>query len=150
MPRDLRHHRAGRKGLFDHPHLIVARPATATFNPAQNLYPHLPTLRLALKPHAASEACHSTRRPTAEGYYQHDMGTGFGREAPFKTRTLDDGTVVIVDEAGNPSAAYLRATMRDMDVKEAGRLGVIATNKKFSKKKRRENARKAARARWNR
>jgi hypothetical protein len=78
------------------------------------------------------------------------MGTGFGREAPFKTRTLDDGTVVIVDEAGNPSAAYLRATMRDMDVKEAGRLGVIATNKKFSKKKRRENARKAARARWNR
>ena len=48
-PRDLRHHRAGRQRLFDDPHLIVARPAAATLNPAQNLYPHLPTLRLALK-----------------------------------------------------------------------------------------------------
>jgi hypothetical protein len=35
-----------------------------------------------------------------------------------------------------------------MDVKEAGRLGALATNKKLSKKKRRENARKAARVRW--
>jgi hypothetical protein len=48
-PRDLRHNRAGRQGLFDDPHLIVARPATTTLNLAQNLYPHLPTLRLALK-----------------------------------------------------------------------------------------------------
>src|SRR5260370_4073088 len=44
--RDLRHHRAGRQRLLDDPHLIVARPATATLNPAQNLYPHQPTLRL--------------------------------------------------------------------------------------------------------
>jgi transposase len=36
------------------PHLIVARPATAPLNPAQNLYPHQPTLRLALKPHPSS------------------------------------------------------------------------------------------------
>ena len=36
-----------------------------------------------------------------------------------------------------------------MDVREAGRLGALATNKKLSKKKRRENARKAAQARWN-
>ena len=36
-----------------------------TLNHAQNFYPHLPTLRLALKAHAASEACHSTRRRTA-------------------------------------------------------------------------------------
>jgi hypothetical protein len=35
-PRDLRHHRAGRQRLLDDPHLIVARPATATLNPAQN------------------------------------------------------------------------------------------------------------------
>src|SRR5206468_3461243 len=48
-PRDLRHNRAGRQRLFDDPHLIVARPATTTLNPAQDLYPHLPTLRLALK-----------------------------------------------------------------------------------------------------
>jgi hypothetical protein len=40
------------------PHLIVARPATAPLNPAQNLYSHQPTLRLALKPHASSETCH--------------------------------------------------------------------------------------------
>src|SRR6202022_899768 len=67
-PRDLRPPRAGRQRLLDDPHLIVARPATATLNPAQNLYPHQPTLRLALKPHASSETCHWTRRPTAEGY----------------------------------------------------------------------------------
>ena len=48
-PRDFRHNRAGRQRLFDDPHLIVARPATTTLNPAQNFYPHLPTLRLALK-----------------------------------------------------------------------------------------------------
>jgi transposase len=47
--RDLRHHRARRQRFFDDPHLIVARPATTTLNTAQNLYPHLPTLRLALK-----------------------------------------------------------------------------------------------------
>src|SRR5258705_8953871 len=52
-PRDLRHHRAGRQRLLDDSHLIVARPATATLNPAQNLYPHQPTLRLALKPHVS-------------------------------------------------------------------------------------------------
>src|SRR4029077_8686604 len=46
-PRDLRHHRAGRQRLLDDPHLVVARPATATLNPSQNLYPHQPTLRLA-------------------------------------------------------------------------------------------------------
>jgi hypothetical protein len=34
-----------------------------------------------------------------------------------------------------------------MDVKEAGRLGAIVTNKKLSKRKRRKNAQKAARAR---
>ena len=49
--------------------------------------------------------------------------------------------------AGNPSAAYLRATMRAIDVRDAGRLGAIAPNKKLSKRKRRENARKAAKAR---
>jgi hypothetical protein len=38
--------------------------------------------------------------------------------------------------------------MRGTDVKEAGRLDAIATNNKLSKKKRRENARKAAIARW--
>ena len=48
-PRDLRHNRAGRQRPFDDPHLIVARPATTTLNPVQNFYPHLPTLRLALK-----------------------------------------------------------------------------------------------------
>jgi hypothetical protein len=48
-PRDLRHNRARRQRLLNDPHLIVARPATATLNPAQNFYPHLPTLRLALK-----------------------------------------------------------------------------------------------------
>ncbi len=48
-PRDLRHNRAGRQRLFNDPHLIVARPAATTLNPAQNLYSHLPTLRLALK-----------------------------------------------------------------------------------------------------
>src|ERR1700722_18742590 len=57
-PRDLRHHRAGRKRFLDDPHLVVARPATTTLNPAQNLYPHLPTLRLALKPHPSSEHSH--------------------------------------------------------------------------------------------
>src|SRR6202040_439821 len=67
-PRDLRHHRAGRQRLLDDPHLVVARPATATLNPTQNLYPHQPTLRLALKPHASSEAGHSTRRSPPEGY----------------------------------------------------------------------------------
>jgi hypothetical protein len=35
-----------------------------------------------------------------------------------------------------------------MDVKEAGRLGALATNKKLSRKKRQANARKAAEARW--
>ncbi len=69
-PRDLRHHRAGRQRLLDDPHLIVARPATATHNPIQNLYPHLPTLRLTLKPHASSEAGHRTRRSPPEGYYE--------------------------------------------------------------------------------
>src|ERR1700722_10549528 len=49
-PRDLGHHRARRQRLLDDPHLVVARPATTTLNPAQNLYPHQPTLRLALKP----------------------------------------------------------------------------------------------------
>jgi hypothetical protein len=34
------------------------------------------------------------------------------------------------------------------DVKEAGLLGALVTNKKLSRKKRRENAQKAARARW--
>lgn len=48
----------------------------------------------------------------------------------------------------NRAAAYLRATNAGMDVKEAGRLGALATNSKLSKKKRRENAQKAARARW--
>jgi hypothetical protein len=60
-----------------------------------------------------------------------------------------DLTVLNADrERHNLGAAYLRATMRGMDVKEAGRLGALATNSKLSKKKRRENARKAARARW--
>jgi hypothetical protein len=35
-----------------------------------------------------------------------------------------------------------------MDVKEAARLGGLATAKKLSKKQRRESARKAAIARW--
>jgi hypothetical protein len=35
-----------------------------------------------------------------------------------------------------------------MDVKEAGRLGALATNSKLSKRRRRENARRAATARW--
>lgn len=35
-----------------------------------------------------------------------------------------------------------------MDTREAGRLGAAATNKKLSKKKRKENARKAAQVRW--
>jgi transposase len=37
-------------------------------NPTQNLYPHPPTLTLALKPHASSEAGHRTRRSPPEGY----------------------------------------------------------------------------------
>ncbi|WP_413992457.1 DUF1643 domain-containing protein [Labrys okinawensis] len=54
--RDLRHHRARRQRLFNDPHLLVARPATAALNSAQNFNPHQPTLRLALKPHASPQA----------------------------------------------------------------------------------------------
>src|SRR6266481_2870386 len=68
--RDLRHHRAGCQRLLDDPHLVVARPATATLNPAQNFYPHQPTLRLALKPYASSQTGHRIRRPAAKGYDQ--------------------------------------------------------------------------------
>src|SRR5215211_4691115 len=66
-PRDFRHHRAAHQRLPDDPHLIVARPATATLNPAQNLYPHQPTIRLALKPDAR-------RKPVTEqgGLLQRD------------------------------------------------------------------------------
>jgi hypothetical protein len=35
-----------------------------------------------------------------------------------------------------------------MDTSAAGRLGALATNKKLSKKQRKANARKAAKARW--
>jgi hypothetical protein len=48
----------------------------------------------------------------------------------------------------NPSAAQWRATMPRMDVREAGRRGPLATNKKLSKTKRSANARKPANARW--
>jgi hypothetical protein len=48
----------------------------------------------------------------------------------------------------NRGAGDLRATMPIMDVKEAGRLGAIATNKKLSKNTRRKNARNAAMIRW--
>jgi hypothetical protein len=47
--RDLRHHRAGRQRFLDDPHLIVARPATAPLNPAQNLYPASTDLKASLK-----------------------------------------------------------------------------------------------------
>jgi len=62
--RDLRHHCPGRQRLLDDPHLVVARPATATLNSAQNFYPHQPTLKL----HASSQTGHRTRPPAAEGY----------------------------------------------------------------------------------
>lgn len=39
--------------------------------------------------------------------------------------------------------------MRGMDIREAGRLGGLARAKKLTKKKRRESAKKAAHARWN-
>jgi hypothetical protein len=74
--RDLRHHCPGRQRLDD-PHLVVARPATPTLNPAQNFCPHQPTLGLALKPHGSSQTGHRTRRPAAEGYgtRAHPQGT---------------------------------------------------------------------------
>jgi hypothetical protein len=56
-----------------------------------------------------------------------------------------DAQALVVD---NPGGAYMRATMQGMDVREAGRLGANATNSKLSKKRRQENARKAAKARW--
>jgi hypothetical protein len=68
----------GRQRLLDDPHLVVARPATATLNPVQNFYPHQPTSRLALKPHASSQTSHRTRRPAAEGYF---LGAGASRES---------------------------------------------------------------------
>jgi hypothetical protein len=45
-------------------------------------------------------------------------------------------------------AAYGCAIMTVWMVREAGRLGAAATNKKLSKKRRKENALKAALARW--
>jgi hypothetical protein len=37
---------------------------------------------------------------------------------------------------------------KGMDTSEAGRLGALATNKKLTKKQRKTNTRKAAKARW--
>ena len=55
--RGRRHHRARHQRLLDDPHLIVARTATVTFNPAQNFYPHQLTFRLA-----SSKTHYQTRR----------------------------------------------------------------------------------------
>jgi hypothetical protein len=57
------------------------------------------------------------------------------------------------DAHGRSGDNFLSAAVRScysigMDVREAGRLGALATNNKLSKKKRRESARRAARARW--
>ena len=49
---------------------------------------------------------------------------------------------------GLAEALHNGATIRGMDVRDAGRLGVLKTQRNTSKKRRSENARKAAKARW--
>jgi hypothetical protein len=54
-------------GIPEKFHLVLSSDALRfACRVAWRKHPHLPTLRLALKPHAASEACHSTRRPSAD------------------------------------------------------------------------------------
>jgi pimeloyl-ACP methyl ester carboxylesterase len=45
----------------------------------------------------------SSSSNTPPGELQHSIGTGFGRRVPFNTRTLSDGSVVLVDEEEQPS-----------------------------------------------
>jgi hypothetical protein len=46
-------------------------------------------------------ASSNSNTPSGE---QHELGTAFGRTVPFKTRTLGDGNVVVVDEGGHPNS----------------------------------------------
>lgn len=66
--RDLRHDRARRQRLLDNLHLLVARPAPPTLDAVENLNPHQPTLRLALKPYASSEAINATRWHSSDAF----------------------------------------------------------------------------------